>query len=132
MLLSHGGHDRFPLDADGLLARAPFTLLRSAEREMCAVAYLSADGVLLGTRTVEGTRSWVEVPVRTIAADALTLDAAQVVMAHNHPGGDPTPSAGDLSYTRRLAQGLEALGTRLFDHLVVGRGVVSMRARGLL
>jgi DNA repair protein RadC len=68
-----------------------------------------------------------------VAADALVFDAAAVVMAHNHPSGDATPSAADRSMTKRLARMLDALGICLFDHLVItGDVVTSFRALGLL
>lgn len=75
----------------------------------------------------------IHVPMRLVAADALALDAVGVVMAHNHPSGNPAPSADDLAVTRRLARTLEALGIRLFDHLVfAGGSVSSFRGLGLL
>ncbi|RYD55748.1 MAG: hypothetical protein EOP60_05755 [Sphingomonadales bacterium] len=68
-------------------------------------------------------------PQQRIAA----LDAEAVVMAHNHPSGDSTPSVADREATRMLARALDGLGIRLLDHLVVTRnGVSSFRAMGLL
>ncbi len=75
----------------------------------------------------------VTVRIRSIVNRALALEAAQVVMAHNHPSGDPEPSTADLRFTRQLATVLDALGIRLVDHLVLAPGgSVSFRARGLL
>jgi DNA repair protein RadC len=54
-------------------------------------------------------------------------------MAHNHPGGDPTPSNADRDATRLLARALDPLGVRLLDHLVIAEGgTVSFRSLGLL
>jgi DNA repair protein RadC len=56
-----------------------------------------------------------------------------VILYHNHPSGDPTPSREDREFTRRLATASEAVGVRLLDHIVVGReGCVSFREAGLL
>ncbi|UZK65588.1 JAB domain-containing protein [Sphingomonas sp. M1-B02] len=72
-------------------------------------------------------------PIREVAADALAFDARAVVMAHNHPSGDPTPSAADREATRLLARALEAIEVRLVDHLVIAaRGITSFRSLGLL
>ena len=59
--------------------------------------------------------------------------AAAVILYHNHPSGDPTPSREDREFTRRLALAAESVGVRLLDHVVVGReGCVSFREAGLL
>jgi DNA repair protein RadC len=57
-----------------------------------------------------------------------------VVVVHNHPSGDPTPSGADLQLTRRLAKAGEVLGIELLDHIVIGDGGahVSMRTMGVL
>ena len=55
-----------------------------------------------------------------------------MILYHNHPSGDPTPSREDREFTRRLAQAAESIGVRLLDHIVVGReGCVSFREAGL-
>lgn len=63
---------------------------------------------------------------------ALLCNASSVVVFHNHPSGDPTPSADDLAFTRRLAEAGEVVGVRLVDHLILaGPGrYVSLRERG--
>ncbi|RZF64303.1 DNA repair protein [Sphingomonas populi] len=97
-------------------------------------AYVDPEWRLLGVRTRPSNEPHtVEVPIRIIVADALTFDAAGVVMAHNHPSGDPTPSEGDRALTRRLARALDGVGVRLIDHLVLaGRETASFRRIGLL
>lgn len=102
--------------------------------EIAAFAYLDARQQLLGLRHVRSQSiGRLDLPIRTIAADALAFDAAGVVMAHNHPSGDSTPSRADRDATRLLANALGALDIRLLDHLVVTRGgVTSFRALGLL
>ena len=73
------------------------------------------------------------VPIRLVVADALSMDAIALVLAHSHPSGNARPSPGDLTLTRRLAETLAAVGVRLTDHLVIaGEQVTSFRALGLL
>ncbi|BCA63927.1 hypothetical protein HMP09_3161 [Sphingomonas sp. HMP9] len=101
--------------------------------EMVAVAYLDPNRRLLGMRHVVGGRDHVAISIRTIAVDALAFDAVGVVMAHNHPSGDATPSARDLAFTRALAAGLRTLEVVLVDHLVIaGDRVTSLRTMGVV
>lgn len=80
-----------------------------------------------------GTLDRAMIEPREILKRALLCDAAGVIVYHNHPSGDPTPSREDREFTRRLAAAAEGLGIRLLDHIVVGReGCVSFREAGLL
>lgn len=120
--------------ADAHAAEALFAPLARQRVETVAYAYLARDHRLLGLRHRRShTADHVPLQVREVAAHALTLDAAAVVMAHNHPSGDPTPSAADREATRLLARALETLEIRLLDHLVVATGgTASFRRMGLL
>lgn len=111
-----------------------FADLTDAPLEQCGIAYLDPKWRLLGLRrTLPGHAGGVAVPLRDIVRDVLALDATAVVLAHNHPRGDPTPSAADLAMTRRLLDALDALDVRLVDHVVLaGVRWSSMRALGLL
>jgi DNA repair protein RadC len=120
--------------ADAAAARRLFAKLAEEAVEVLAFVYLDAEQRVLGMRHLRSPSDWtLDVPIRTVAGDALAFDAAAVVMAHNHPSGDPGPSAADREATRLLARALGALDVRLLDHLVVARrGVASFRALGLL
>ncbi|MGA1800298.1 JAB domain-containing protein [Sphingomonas sp. 4RDLI-65] len=122
-----------PRIADLAAARALFAGLRNATVETVAVAYLDPNRRLLGMRHVAGRRDRVPVTIRTIAVDALGFGAVGVVMAHNHPSGDATPSARDVAFTQALAAGLRTLEVVLLDHLVIaGDQVTSLRAMGVV
>jgi len=115
-------------------ASALFAELVAETVEVAAFAYLDAAQNLLGLRHVRSSAiDRLEVPIRAVASDALAFDAFGVVMAHNHPSGDPTPSVADREVTRLLARALETLEVRLIDHLVMAPGgFVSFRRLGLL
>lgn len=119
---------------DAAAAGRLFAMLAREQREVAGFAYLARDGRLLGMRhTRSGWVDALDVPVRAVACDALAFGASAVVMAHNHPSGDSTPSAADRDATRLLARALDALEVRLMDHLVVSSGgIASFRALGLL
>lgn len=74
-----------------------------------------------------------DLPLRAIVRAALERDAVGLVVAHNHPSGDPGPSAEDIDATRTLAEIGARLGIRLHDHLIfAGKACSSFRALGLL
>ena len=80
-----------------------------------------------------GTIDGCSVHPREVAKRALELNAAALIVAHNHPSGDPDPSQADRSLTRRLQDSLALLEVRLLDHFVVGHeGAVSFAERGWL
>ena len=82
--------------------------------------------------SVGGLRASVIQP-RDVLAPALRLPAAALILAHNHPSGDCTPSAEDLQVTRQLAAAAQLLGLELLDHLVVSaRRCTSLRELGAL
>jgi DNA repair protein RadC len=108
-------------------------LLQSAGGEAVAVAYLGDRQQLLGTGRSEGGADAADLPIRQIVAEALRLGASGLIIAHNHPSGDASPSEADLSATRRLAETAAAVGLRLHDHLIfAGPGCRSLRELGLL
>lgn len=78
-----------------------------------------------------GTIDGAEVHPREVAKEALRLNAAAVIVAHNHPSGEVTPSAADLAVTTRLKKALALVDIRLLDHVVVGGSeTVSLAALG--
>ncbi|MHB8418359.1 MAG: RadC family protein [Myxococcales bacterium] len=88
--------------------------------------------VLRDVRIAEGTGWSCAVHPRDALAPALREGAAAVVFAHNHPSGDPTPSAEDRELTRRLLSACELMGVRAVDHLVVSaNSYASLRELGL-
>ncbi len=99
----------------------------------CA-AFLYLDTQLKPIRYIEqgtGTLSHASIYPREIAKTALRLNAAALIMAHNHPSGLAEPSAADISLTRQLKQALSLIDVRLVDHVVVSAtGTTSLAERG--
>jgi len=70
---------------------------------------------------------------REVFQKALLANAVGIILAHNHPSGDPTPSAEDIKVTKRLIESGEILGINVLDHLVIGDGkYVSLKEKGYL
>lgn len=94
--------------------------------------FFSGDALLWDGELVRGDSGRVNVSVANIVRRAVDLSATVIVLAHNHPSGDATPSSADVSTTRAIHRALSAIGARVFDHLLVaGNEVVSLRARQL-
>jgi DNA repair protein RadC len=104
-----------------------------AEQERLVVAVLNVKNAIIGVETVYiGNASGSSVRVGEVFRAAVRLNASAIVVAHNHPSGDPTPSAEDVSITTALAAAGHILDIPLLDHVIVGSYArcVSMRATG--
>ena len=126
-----------PLRLDGLAsARAFFASCFAGSdpsRESLWVAHLDEQARCLQLARYDGHETGVHFPLRQIIIDAAEHGSAGLVLAHNHPSGDPTPSASDCRATHRLAAVAEAIGCRLIDHLIFSKsGCESFRAAGYL
>jgi len=109
-------------------------LLVGCTKEVFLVVLLDAKNRPLRTERVsEGCLTWSVVHPREVFGPAVREGAGAIVVAHNHPSGDPRPSRQDLAVTERLVRVGETLGIPLLDHLVLGQDAfVSLRAEGHL
>jgi DNA repair protein RadC len=109
-------------------------LLHDHRDERAHIAFVDRQRRLIGTTRVRGhSCDAVSLPVRVILTQALSYRATALIVAHNHPGGDPRPSPADHRATRALTLAAGALGIRVLDHLVFGGdGCRSFRRLGLL
>jgi DNA repair protein RadC len=110
------------------------TLMAHRETECFRVLYLDRKNVLIADEEqAKGTVDHVPVYPREVVKRALQLNASALILVHNHPSGDPTPSDSDISMTRQVAAAAEALGLTLHDHLIIGKSTeLSFRAAGYL
>ena len=99
--------------------------------EEVRVLFLDSKNRLISDEVVSrGTISEAPIYPREILKRALALDASALILAHNHPSGDPSPSEGDIEATRRLLKASEELGLTVHDHIIVGsEGWISLRDR---
>lgn len=80
-----------------------------------------------------GTVDHAPVYPREVVRRALEVSASAIILVHNHPSGDPTPSRADVQMTKQIVEAARALGVEVHDHLIVGReGVSSFRQLGLM
>jgi DNA repair protein RadC len=109
-------------------------LLEDKRKEIFRVALLdSQNGLLRDVRVSEGSLTASIVHPREVFRSAILEAAAHMILVHNHPSGDPTPSKEDVHLTRQLVEGARLLGLRVHDHVIIGQGRhVSLAQRGLL
>jgi len=116
-----------------LLAYAKVAMA-GAPREQFRVLFLDKKNQLIADEVMnEGTVDHAPVYPREVMRRALELSASAVILAHNHPSGDPTPSSADVEMTRQIVEAGRSLRITVHDHIVVGReGVASLKALGLM
>ena len=110
------------------------TTMAHRETEQFRVFYLDRKNVLIADEEqAKGTVDHVPVYPREVAKRALELNASALIVVHNHPSGDPTPSQSDIDMTNRIQDACTALGLTLHDHLIIGKSTeLSFRAQGYL
>jgi DNA repair protein RadC len=110
------------------------TALAHEPREQVRVLFLDKKNALLADEVMgHGTVDHAPVYPREVVRRALELSASALILVHNHPSGDPTPSQADIDMTRQVVEASRTLRISVHDHLVVGRdGTASFKALGLL
>lgn len=110
------------------------TTMAHRETEHFRVLYLDRKNILIeDEQQGKGTVDHVPVYPREIMKRALELNASAMILVHNHPSGDPTPSEADISMTSQIRDAAEALGLSLHDHLIIGKSTqLSFRSQGYL
>ena len=107
--------------------------LRNLEHEVFSVVFLdNQHGVIAYEEMFRGTINASSIYPREIAKRALGLNAAAIIVAHNHPSGVVEPSRADIQITKRLVEAMSLLEIRVLDHIIVGAEMLSMADSGLL
>jgi DNA repair protein RadC len=125
---------RRPLDSQKALERWLRHSLAAQQKECLVGLFLDRrNGLIRDEILATGTVDQVPLYAREVVIKALRLGASAVVLVHNHPSGDATPSSADIEETRRVAGALGTVGVVLHDHIIVGHDrSVSMRAEEYL
>jgi len=115
-------------------ASALLSLLQDEAAEVFVILCLSTKRRVIGFHRVSrGTLDSTPVHPREVFKVALLANAGAIILAHNHPSGDPTPSRDDVQLTRRIAHAGKIIGIDVIDHIVVGDGRwTSLHDLGLL
>lgn len=118
---------------DALTIYCRTTMGRRGE-EQFRVLFLDSKNKLIADEVLgEGTVDQAPVYPRKVVKRALELNATALILAHNHPSGDPTPSQADIEVTRKVCQAAAAVGLTVHDHVIIGAdGAESLRSLGLM
>lgn len=110
------------------------SVMSHQETEHFRVLFLDRKNILIADEVMgKGTVDHVPVYPREVARRALELSASALILLHNHPSGDPTPSQPDILMTAKIQTLCEAMGVTLHDHIIIGKNAeVSFRSEGLL
>ena len=126
--------DRQVISSWGALIDYCHITLTNRETEQFRVLYLDNKNVLIADEAQgEGTVDHVPVYTREVLKRGLDLNACALILVHNHPSGDPTPSQADIDMTRQIESAGAALSITVHDHIIIGKSQeVSFRASGYL
>jgi DNA repair protein RadC len=104
------------------------------DREAFRILFLDKKNRLIADEVQQrGTVDHTPVYVREVVKRALEVSASAIILVHNHPSGDPTPSRADIDMTRQIVEAAKPLGIAIHDHVIVGRqGHASLKALKLL
>ena len=110
------------------------TAMSREKTEQFRLLFLDRKNRLIGDEVQQrGTVDHTPLYPREVVKRALELGATAIILVHNHPSGDPTPSSGDIEMTRQVQEAASSLGITLHDHVIIGRdGHTSFKSLGLL
>ena len=97
--------------------------MRFEKQEILKIAMLNNKNKLLKIKDIaKGGGNFVTATMKSILNEAVKIEAAKIILIHNHPAGDPTPSNQDIEFTKNVEQASKLLGIQLLDHIVIGNG----------
>lgn len=109
------------------------TVMAHRDTEQFRILFLDTKNTIIADEEqAKGTLDHVPVYPREVVKRALELNAAALILVHNHPSGDPTPSQMDISMTHQIEQAARTMGITVHDHLIIGKSCeISFRSEGL-
>ncbi|SFC31445.1 RadC family protein [Clostridium uliginosum] len=104
------------------------------KQEILKVIFLNTKNIIIGTKDVfKGSLNTSIVHPREIFKQAINMSSAKIIIAHNHPSGDPTPSKEDVNITLRIKECGNIMGIELLDHIIIGKdSFISLKEKGLV
>lgn len=119
-----------PKDAAKLLMEE----MRNLKQECLKVVMLNTKNIVISIKEVSiGSLNSSIVHPREVFNEAIKKNSASIIVSHNHPSGDPTPSSEDINLTNRLSECGKLIGIELLDHIIIGNGIyISLKEKGIL
>lgn len=95
--------------------------LKTEKREIVKVIIMNSQNTILKIQTIsQGGTSSAQIDTKDLVMEAVKIGAPKIIMVHNHPSGEPTPSKADIEFTEKLEKAVEVLGIQLLDHIIIG------------
>ena len=95
--------------------------MRFEKQEILKVAVLDNKNHLLKIKDIAvGSSNFVGTTIKSVLNEAVKTEATKIILIHNHPSGDPTPSKADIEFTKQVEKGAQLLGIQLLDHIIIG------------
>ena len=96
--------------------------LKNEKKEIAIEVLMNIKNEILKiTKVSEGDSNFVNISIKQLISDALKIRAPRMIVVHNHPSGDPTPSMQDIKFTDKLYNATQICGIDLLDHIIIGR-----------
>jgi len=103
------------------IAKILIEKMRFEKQEILKVALLNNKNKLIKIKDIaKGGGNFVSATIKSVLNEAVKIEAAKIILIHNHPSGDPTPSEEDVEFTDKVKQASKILGIQLLDHIVIG------------
>ncbi len=133
-IASAPSREKLLIDDPEVVARLFMEPMRHLKKEILRAALISVKNQLISIEDISmGSIRSAGFAPRDIFVEPIRRGAHGIILAHNHPSGDPTPSAADISMTHQIAEGGRLLGITLLDHIIIGDGrFVSLKKEGFL
>lgn len=124
---------RYRVNSPKSIAKIYMEEMRYLDKEHIKVVFLDTkNGIISDIYISIGTVNASLVDPREVFKEALARGAVNIILLHNHPSGDPSPSSDDIEVTKRMVRAGDVIGIKVIDHLIIGDGIyLSMKERGL-
>ena len=117
--------EKFKITSPQDVGKVYMETMRYEKKEIFKIVLLNTKNVIIGTKDIsQGSLNASIVHPREVFLEAIKKSANKMILMHNHPSGDPTPSSEDINITKRLIHAGEIIGIEVLDHVIIGDGVI--------
>lgn len=111
---------KIKIQSPGDLARILIEEMKNLKTEVLKLVILNNSNEILKIQNItEGNSNMVAADAKNILSEVIKMQAPKIILAHNHPSGNPTPSPSDMNFTTRIKQASEILGIQMLDHIII-------------
>lgn len=133
-LAKHNAEAKLKISSPGSIAKLYMEEMRYLQQEHLKIVFLDTKNQIVSDKFLTvGTVNASLINPREVFIQALRHNAVHVILLHNHPSGDPSPSREDIAITKRIIEAGDIIGIQLLDHIIIGDGnYISLKERGII